>query len=384
MFCHSAVAADDSVYFLALADIHFTPVSMCSSVRQRPCPLLQRLRTAPVYQWQMILAEQDNAAPSYRKDTNYVLLQKNLEAAAAAASKYKVDFVIVLGDTLGHDFRYYYKKYSQDKTQEGYRDFVRKTLEFMSAQLAAAFPGKNIFMVTGNNDTYSSNYQSVPGGDFFNQTGALWSALIRNAHDRVEMRSEFPIAGYYAVDVPGYSDLRLVVLNSVLFSSRAVGHGAERASAAELQWLHQQLQQAKDQHQKVLIAMHIPPVLDVYVTRRWRLFTLLEFWRPDMIQRFKNELAAYYPQVAGIVTGHLHYDWMQALIVGNHHDIPVISVPSVSPIFGNDPGFKIYHYSSSDNNIDDYYSYTLPVKGTGTWSIQHAYNIWRKAAAASP
>jgi hypothetical protein len=56
----------------------------------------------------------------------------------------------------------------------------------------------------------------------------------------------------------------------------------------------------------------------------------------------------------------------------------------VSPIFGNDPGFKIYHYSSSDNNIDDYYSYTLPVKGTGTWSIQHAYNIWRKAAAASP
>lgn len=382
-FCPGFVlAADSSVYFLSLADIHFSPFVACYSVKERPCPLIQRLRSAPASQWPVILSVDDTGEPRYRQDTNFILLQKNLEGAKDAAAKNHVDFVLVLGDTVGHDFRYYYKKYSQDKSQEGYRDFVRKTLDFVNLELSAAFPNTSIFMVVGNNDTYSSNYQSVPGGEFFNQTGALWSSLVKSARDRVVMRSEFPAGGYYAVDVPGHPELRLIVLNSVLFSVKSIGRGSERAAGVQLNWLRQQLQQAKNQNQKVLIALHIPPVLDVYATRHWRLFTLLEFWRPEYIARFKTELAAFYPEIIGVFSGHLHYDWSQTLLLGGRQDVPVISVPSVSPIYGNDPGFKVYHYSAADDRIDDFYTYTYPVRGRGTWSIEHAYNLWHRQAPA--
>lgn len=373
----SLFAADGAFYFLALADIHFTPFTACYSVRQRPCPMIQRLRAAPASRWADILSVDDVGVPRYRQDTNYILLQKNLEEAKRAAAKNNVDFALVLGDTIGHDFRFYYKKFSLDKSQDGYRDFVKKTLEFVNLELAKAFPSTNVFMVVGNNDTYSQNYQSVPGGDFFGQTSMLWSSLIKNAQDRGMMRSEFPVGGYYAVDVPSQPDLRLIVLNSVLFSVKSVSRGSAAAANAQLNWLHQQLQQAKNNHQKVLIALHIPPALDLYVTRRWHLFTLLQFWRPEYISRFKTELDAFYPQMIGIFSGHLHYDWSQTLMVGDRHDIPVISVPSVSPLFGNDPGFKVYHYSAADNHLDDFYTYTYPVRGRGVWSIEHAYNYWR-------
>src|SRR3990167_4538898 len=172
-FCpRVSFAADGSFYFLALSDIHFDPYSVCYETRQKPCPLVQRLRAAPANQWRVILSAADTGEPRYRRDTNFILLQKNLQEAKSAAVKHDADFVLVLGDTVGHDFRQHYKKYSQDKSQDGYRDFVRKTLEFMNYELAATFKDMDIFMVTGNNDTYSRNYQSVPGGDFFQQTGA--------------------------------------------------------------------------------------------------------------------------------------------------------------------------------------------------------------------
>lgn len=377
-----AGASESSVYFLSMSDIHFDPYAGCYDVRQTPCPLMQRLRSAPAHQWRLILSAADTAEPRYRRDTNYILLQKNLQEAKAAAAKNQADFVLVLGDTVGHDFRRYYKKYSLDKSQDGYRDFVRKTLEFMNYELAAAFPDKDVFMVVGNNDTYSRNYQSVPGGEFFQQTGALWSTLIKSAGPRTAMRQDFSTAGYYAVNIPGHPDLRLIVMNSVLFSLKSTGSGSQRAAMLQLNWLQQQLRQAKSQQQKVLIALHIPPGLDVYATRRWRLFTFLEFWRPEFIERFKKELGDYYPQIIAVISGHLHYDWTQTVMLSGRRDVPMITVPSVSPIFGNDPGFKIYHYLPSSGRIDDFDTYTYPVKGRGTWSIEHAYNLWLRPELA--
>ena len=58
--------------------------------------------------------------------------------------------------------------------------------------------------------------------------------------------------------------------------------------------------------------------------------------------------------------------------------IPVIGVPSISPIFGSDPSFKIYHYALDDAHIDDYYTFYYPVSGTGTWGVEHAYNFFFK------
>lgn len=365
---------DLSFYFLAFADIHFDPFAACYG-KTVPCSLLERLRAASVNDWPMMLSAGDQSAPRYRRDTNYVLLTQSLLEAKTAAKKNHADFVLVLGDTLGHDFQRYYKKYTRDKKMIGYRDFVHKTLEFVNRELSRTFPDTSVFMVTGNNDTYSRNYQSVPRGLFFARTGALWSTLIKDADSRAAMRRAFSAGGYYAVDVPGDSAVRLIVLNSVLFSVKAIGAAAEQAASDQLGWLHDQLQQAKQHHQRILIALHIPPGIDVYATRRWRLFTLLEFWKSDPLARFKRELAPYHSQIIAIFSGHLHYDWSQSLRVDGLHDIPVVSVPSVSPFFGNDPSFKIYHYSAVSGGVNEIDTYTFSVSGERTSSLEHAYRL---------
>jgi sphingomyelin phosphodiesterase acid-like 3 len=360
--------------FLAMADIHFDPFATCYSAKTQLCPLLQRLRTAPVSQWHAILAAGDTSAPRYRRDTNFVLLQQNLKEAKLAVAENKADFVVVLGDNISHDFHRYYRKFARDKSHAGYQAFVRKTLEFINTELALTFPETNVMMVAGNNDTYSRNYQSVPNGEFFHEAGVLWSSLLKSTKERDVMRREFSAAGYYAVDVPQHPDLRLIVLNSVLFSKKAKAFGLSTAAMTQLDWLHQQLQQAKTKHQRVLIALHIPPALDVYITQRWRLFSVMDFWQPVYIKRFQQELATFYPQVSAILSGHMHYDWSQSLMVAEGQFIPVLGVQAVSPIFGNDPGFKIYHFDAA-GSIDDADTYVYPVQGSGVWRIQHAYHL---------
>ncbi len=364
--------ADPSLNFLALADIHFDPYVTCYRQAAKPCSTLARLRAAPASQWPQILAEVDHGEPGYRQDTNYLLLQNTLGEASRAALKRDVDFVLVLGDTLGHDFRHYYRKFSADDSESGFQAFAKKTLEFLNRELSEAFPGINVFMVTGNNDTYSPDYQSVPAGNFFRDMASVWSTLIQNPKDRATMRSEFSRVGYYALTIPDHPSLRLVVLNSVLFSEKSRGKRSAAAADAQLDWLHEQLQQAKDQQQQVLLALHIPPRVDAYATRRWRLFTVQQFWRAQYLQRFQEEMAEFYPEIVDIIAGHLHYDWVQSLDVDRHRELTVYGVPSVSPIFGNDPGFKIYHYAPAVRRIDSFYTYDYSVVGSRAWSVLHA------------
>ena len=377
--CFSLAAYADkpanSLYFLS---IHFDPFITCEKQKKRPCKLIQRLRAAPVSKWSDILAQDAGGEPEYHHDSNYKLLRANLDAAKHAASEYPLSFVLVLGDTLGHNYRLFYRSYSGDKSKAGFEAFTRKTLEFVNNEFKKAFPDTSVFMVVGNNDTYSRNYQSLSGGAFFNDAANLWSQLILDPKSRSAMRRNFSDAGYYAVDAPGYPELRIIALNSVVFSKRSVWKNGKAAATRQLNWLSRELERARQRKQKVIIAMHIPTAVEVYATLRWHWFTLTQFWRDNYLKRFKQELSEFYPEVSAILTGHLHYDWNQSLTVGSHMAIPVIGVPSISPIFGSDPSFKIYHYALDDAHIDDYYTFYYPVSGTGTWGVEHAYNFFFK------
>lgn len=360
------VYAAESVSFLAFADIHFDPFIACKKIATRPCPLAKKLQAAPVSEWKQILSS-DAVALAYRQDTTSVLLQSALSEAKLAVSQHPVNFVLVLGDTLGHDFRYYYRKYLNDNSRAKYIEFAAKTLEFVNSEFAETFPKTNVFMVTGNNDTFSRNYQSVPSGPFFHDMSKYWSSLVHDPQARTVMQREFAQAGYYAVDIPGHSELKLIVLNTVLFSYKAEGEGAAQAAEQQLQWLHKILEQAKVNQQKVMIAMHIPPELDLYLLSRWQLMSVTTFWRPHFIIQFKRELANFYPQIAGIFTGHLHYEWSQPFWVNDSQRLPVVTVPSISPIFGNDPSFKLYEAGGV-------YTFTYPVYGS-SWHADYVREL---------
>src|SRR3990167_3118990 len=263
----SAENSDASSYFMSLTDIHFDPFTTCTK-EITPCPIIEKLQNASVDQWDAILSTDDTLPPKYKQDTNYTLLKSALAQFQKTAEVTHPRFVVVLGDFLGHDFRAHYDFYSSDKTQQGYQSFVKKTLEFLTQKIAMTFPTIDIYTAVGNNDSYQDDYFSDPNGNFFNDMASTWSHLIKNKNNQRTMKKEFPAGGYYAIDFPSESRFRLIVLNSVLFSNKSQGTSVDIAAEQELNWLHDELQSVRRQHQIALIAMHIPAGVDVFASLR--------------------------------------------------------------------------------------------------------------------
>ena len=364
-------AEEQKINFLTLADIHFDPFIACYN-KPAPCVLIQKLRQAPASQWPAIFTNDDKSIQQYRLDTNYYLLNSTLKAAKEKSQAMNVQFVLVLGDFLAHDNRHFYIQFTRDRSRAGYAAFVKKTMEFLRNELAAAFPNIDVYIVVGNNDSYRYDYMIEPYGAFFRDMGQIFSSLIKNKNNRQSMLLSFPIAGYYGVDLANPPGVRLLGLNSVLFSDKARGNHLSQVATKELDWLQQQLVAAKAKHQKVFIAMHIPAGVDIYGSLKYRLLRLIELWKPDYIQRFEEELQAFSPQMSAIFSGHLHIDWLQMLTLNNANSIPIAGTPSVSPIFGNNPGFKVYTYNVDTEQLDDYETFYYSLSASPAWSAKRA------------
>jgi sphingomyelin phosphodiesterase acid-like 3 len=328
--------------FVSIADIHFDPFDVCANTA--PCPLIQQLEAAPATVWAQILAAGDSANPVNKHDTNFVLLQSALSAIQTNTSKNPPQFILVLGDLLAHHFNEKYQKYSADKSQAGYQQFVKKTIAFLTQQFDHTFPTTDVFMTIGNNDSYLGDNISEINGAFFADTEKQWSQLIRSEKSRQQMQATFASAGYYAVDLTGQSGLRLIVLNSSIFSPHAIVSG--KGATDELDWFDKQLQLAKEQNIKVLIAEHIPAGIDVFASVNQQPFKIIEMWQPELTARYVKAVQAYGTNIIGILTAHTHSDSFQIITTPHGNKIPVSSTPSISPVNGNNPGFKIYNFNS--------------------------------------
>ncbi len=355
---------------LSIADIHFDPFLSCHE--QTPCPLIQSLRAAPASAWPSILSKHDQSHPEYHQDSDYALLVSALAAAKQAAERNQVKTVFVLGDFLGHDYRELYKKYSHDSSRAGYKDFAHKTMMFLTDEIGKTFPDINVYAAVGNNDSYLGDYRFDKNGAFFSDTDKLFAALVKDPANKAAIHAEFPVGGYYAVNIT--PDTKLIMLNTVLFSAKAKPAEAAELAQRQLTWLHQQLQSAKEKNQYVMIAMHIPAGVDVYATLKYRLFRLIQFWNTEYTDKFEAELKEYSPELVAIFAGHLHSDWFQMLKIDDRNTIPVTGTPSISPIFGNNPGFKIYQYSSADGKLRNFETYYYPLNTKADWGVEYSFD----------
>jgi hypothetical protein len=221
-----------------------------------------------------------------------------------------------------------------------------------------------VYAVVGNNDSYQDNYVSDPKGRFFKEMTEVWAGLIMNADHKAAMQKSFIQGGYYAVDLS--KAMRLIVLNTNFFSYKARGNSIQEAAVEELNWLHRQLLEATQRNQKILIALHIPESIVVSVLGV-PLFRLMELWKRPYQQQFEAELTLFSGQISGILAGHLHRNWQQTLnLKGAVASIPLSGTLSVSPILGNDPGFKLYDYSNNTYQLERAITYYRPLMD-GQW-----------------
>ncbi len=359
---------ESTSYFLSMSDIHFNPFESCDN--KIPCPLVKTLQQTAADQWGSVLGKSQVKPASYGTDTNYPSLKSALSEASKRATEKHVNFIVVLGDYLAHDYLQNYSKYSGDTSPEGYQAFVKKTLTFLTGEIGKTFPDQNVFMAVGNNDSYVDDYVSQPNGQFYKDMGNLWSSLVKDKNAQAAFQASFPVGGYYAVDVPNQVNLRLIVMNSVLFSAKAKGDVSQAANN-ELDWLAKELADANAKGKKALIMLHIPAGVDVFASLRKKPFGIVELWKPEYSTRFQAMLKQYTGNISGILSGHFHMDFLQIV----NQAIPVSGTPAISPVFGNNPGFKIFGYSPTTLKLEDFLTYFNPLNNQKGWSDKEEYDF---------
>lgn len=355
-----------AIPFMVITDIHFDPFISCGN--KQPCPLISKLMDTAPEKWPLILSQYEKDFSKPGQDTNWPLLVSSLRIASKQASIDKIQFILLLGDFLGHEYHRKFREYAKEHDANAYQIFTRKTLQFLSYMLATSFPNINMYPAVGNNDSYHGDYYVAPNGPFFEDTAKTWAMFIKDNTNKKIFKDEMRYAGFYAL--PLRDNVKLIMLNSTLFSEQVKGPQNVEAAFKELEWFKAELKQAKVAKQKVIIAMHIPTRLDFYVGPKWRLFTVLSLWQSRYIEAFDEQIEGNADNIVGIFAGHLHSNWYQILSFNDNSKVPFNVTASISPIFGNNPSFALYNYSSDFMQLQDYQNFYLTFSPNPRWRVE--------------
>lgn len=355
--------------FLALSDIHFDPMADPA--------LVDRLNAAPPEAWARIFAtSSDKSLGRYGRDTDWPLFASALAAMKKAASR--PDFVVMTGDFLAHDFRAAFDRAAKNHSDAAYRAFVLRTMRFVALELERSFPKTPILPVLGNNDSYCGDYRLSPGGAFLKDTLPVMRGLLGGAAG-ADLARDWSHLGNYSARPPHLPRVRIVALDTVVFSAHysAACAGAAKGDPGKetLAWLADTLAAARRAHRRVWLLYHVPPGVDDYATVRFGACPqrILPLWKPAYSAAFAALLKQYRDTLAASLAGHLHTDTFRLDRTGF-----TLTIPAVSPIFGENPGFKTISYDAA-GRLDDATTYRLASFAAGAaWVPEYRFKReWR-------
>jgi hypothetical protein len=112
--------------------------------------------------------------------------------------------------------------------------------------------------------------------------------------------------------------------------------------------------------------------INVYSTLKNLFHGLDEFWHPEYSAALQKELHDFPDTVRALLPGHIHMDSFQVVDMRQPASIPVSFTPSISPIFGNNPAFKVYDYDPETFQLVNYETYYYPL------DVAPAERHWQK------
>lgn len=395
---HKAQQTKATIPALLISDIHFEPFWDPAKVSQ--------LAAAPVNEWKTILAAPSSPDQQQRfaalqqscrvrgVDTSFPLFYSSLKAMRSHAPGAK--FVTVSGDLISHAFDCKYKSLFPKSTQEDYRTFVEKTLDYVIDELYAAFPGVPVYVALGNNDSDCGDYRIDTHSEFLANTGKEVTANF-SAAERQTAEDSFAAGGYYSVALPApIQNARLLVLDDLFMSkgySTCAGKADPDAADAQIAWLRQQLTEARVNKQKIWVMGHIPPGVDLYSTMK-SMGDLCSSQQPAMFlssEKMADVLADFGDVVELAIFAHTHMDELRLL--NGDGQIPLSSyravsskpvavkmVSSISPNHGNNPSFTVAQIDPSSAVLVDYRVFAasdqtgVDAKWSEEYDFAHSYH----------
>jgi sphingomyelin phosphodiesterase acid-like 3 len=298
-------------------------------------------------------------------DTNVALLVSALSQMKRATPYPSV--ILLPGDFLMHHFLERIGPNAGSPQEAAIR-----TMRWIAAAFNRAFPKARFAIALGNNDSPCGDYRSANGSAYLAAVARAWTPLVNRYGASADFESSFGRGGYYTATLP-VRGLRLVVLNTVLFSSLYGGDCAgshSQAAADELEWLRTTLHSSRTRN---VVLMHIPPGFDATSTQYVRGFLAWPFLKSRYNDALIGTLAAPSDRVAYAIAGHTHrFDFRLA------RSVPVIVAGALSPIYGNNPAFYALRISS-DGSLRDIVVYSFDQYAAQAWLPPHSFDrTWSK------
>jgi sphingomyelin phosphodiesterase acid-like 3 len=321
-----ACQSDQSQYFLSVSDVHL---------------------------------DHRTKASSYGKDSGTTLWSESQNKIANVIKSKKVKFMLYLGDLPAH------KQTLDDKIIDN--KTVLNDLAVLAIQNHIP-----LLYVPGNNENLGGNYHSFT--DEKGKTPLMadpnhhWPLI--NGELNCNQNKGKPCVfdnsninqGYYSAYPQGTEHhLFIIVLNSVIFSPNYVSDGKMtqlQTVQKQLDWLHGQLQHAKQHNDQVFIAMHIPPGLSSAEQNNNMWSNSITVNNTTIQNAFLDIIQPYHSSITALLTAHTHFDEIRKIYnKQNKFNIVGISTPSISPQHKNNPGFKLWQYNPDNNHLIDFTTY---------------------------
>jgi sphingomyelin phosphodiesterase acid-like 3 len=338
------IAGSDNFPVLVFSDVHFQPFippvppnAPITTTLAANIALVAQLDAADTSQWPAIFQGAANNTPSAPgADTNYALL--TLMLASIKQNLGTSPAVLFTGDFLGHGLGQLYPAYSVHKTADEAAAFVDKTLTFVLQQIRAAVGSIPVYFALGNCDSYTGY---GPDGNFLaNNAQQLYRLALNDAGNEQEVISNVTNGGYYSVE-PAGMDLMIIALNTIALSPLVTANPT--VIADQFKWFDAQLAQASAAGKKVWLLMHAPPGADEGTTGEaandnGQITTATMMWVDANQAKFMEIIEKYPGVITMSLAGHTHMDEFRLMSPGN----PLAITAGISPVFGNNPAYKIF------------------------------------------
>lgn len=364
--------------FLVISDLHFDPYLGLS--REQFGALL----IAPFSEWPQRLSGQP--APHYGSDSPFSLIQGCLDDARKRLSD--PDFILLPGDFLAHSWSTKYDRLApRPRSQDpaAYRAFTGQVMRFLTMRVGQAFPRTPVFSVLGNDDSECGDYQVTPVSPFLAMLSDVWAPLVfqsdnpeSGAASRREFSETVSRGGYYSVRLPALSKHRLVVLNTVFCAPQyrnACGDPTATPAHDQFRWLDKVLSAAERQGERVWLLMHLPPGIDGFATHQAS-GVAQPLWRPELTDWFLQIVRRHEKTIQLVIAGHTHRDDFRVIQLDGRPVLLTKIVPAVSPVYGNNPGYQIFHYDRPGGAVQDYLTLSLPLApppDVPAWKVEYQF-----------
>ncbi|CAN5490628.1 N/A [soil metagenome] len=355
-----------------VSDIHFDPYNDST--------LVPMILHSPPESWKDIFESSNKKdIGNYGSETNYYLLKDLLSGIKKNSPDSR--FIMITGDILVHSFIDTYKKYSGTDYKDSISLFAFRTIKFVTLQMRNAFPESKIIFALGNNDSNIGNYSVDTGGDYLAMVYDHIKALNKDQKILFKNDSEsYRRGGYFSVRLNDKKRVRLILLNTVIFSSYFKDSALDTNSTEglkELNWLEGELRSASKKKEKVWIAYHIAPGVDVYKTVKSTacdVNKIVTLWKDNFTDKFLAIEKKYRNVIAGNFAGHFHMDDLK-LIMDNGKPAAFIKLaPAISPVYLNNPGFCVYDYNENNGLLNNYTVYFRDlVSRSSEWQLEYSF-----------